>query len=98
MYAHVGFWEDIVRSKMPDSKFFLQEDFDAMGELAHFSELPHFASDITLNVMPSRRNGRIVVPFSDPESHVWYYLVCLELNKVVVSSLLQHSPMDDSAP
>ena len=98
MYAHVGFWEDIVRSKMPDSKFFLQEDFDAVGELANFSELPHFASDITLEVMPSRRNGRITVPFSDPESHVWYYMVCLEQNKGVVSSLLQHISMDTDSP
>lgn len=74
---------------MPDSKFFLQEDFDAVGELARFSELPHFASDITLDVMPSRRNGRINVPFSDPESHVWYYLICLEQNKAKLNSLLQ---------
>ena len=89
MYAHVGFWEDIVRSKMPDSKFFLQEDFDAVGELARFSDLPHFASDITLNVMPSRRNGRINVPFSDPESHVWYYLICLEQNRKKLNALFQ---------
>lgn len=89
MYAHVGFWEDIVRNKMPDSKFFLQEDFDAVGELARFSELPHFASDITLSVMPSRRNGRINVPFSDPESHVWYYLICLEQNREKMNALFQ---------
>lgn len=89
MYAHVGFWEDIVRNKMPDSKFFLQDDFDAVGELARFSELPHFASDITLSVMPSRRNGRINVPFSDPESHVWYYLICLEQNREKMNALFQ---------
>lgn len=89
MYAHVGFWEDIVREKMPESKFFLQEDFDAVGELARFSELPHFASDITLNAMPSRRNGRINIPFSDPESHVWYYLICLDQNKAKLNTLRQ---------
>ncbi len=81
MYAHVGFWERIVREKMPESRFFLQEDIDAVGELGKFSKLPHFSSDITIQAMPSRRNGRVHVPFSDPESHVCYYLACLEQNR-----------------
>lgn len=81
MYAHVGFWEKIVREKMPESRFFLQEDIDAVGELGKFSKLPHFSSDITIQAMPSRRNGRVHVPFSDPESHVCYYLACLEQNR-----------------
>lgn len=89
MYAHVGFWEDIVRSKMPESKFFLQEDINAVGELAQFSDLSHFTSNITLNTIPSRRNGRINIPFSDPESHVWYYLICLEKNKKKLQALFE---------
>lgn len=89
MYAHVGFWEEIVRSRMPKSKFYLQEDFDAVGEMAQYSELLHFASDITIRFMSSRQNGRIHVPFSDPESHIWYYLVCLEKNKSKWAGLFQ---------
>ena len=73
--------ERIVREKMPESRFFLQEDIDAVGELGKFSKLPHFSSDITVQAMPSRRNGRVHVPFSDPESHVCYYLACLEQNR-----------------
>jgi DNA-binding transcriptional LysR family regulator len=76
MYAHVGFWDTVVRAKMPHSKFFLQNDLDAVGELARYSDLPSFSSDITQNAMPSRQNGRVNVPFSDPESKVTYYLIC----------------------
>ncbi len=76
MYAHVGFWEEIVREKMPHSKFFLQNDLDAVGELARYSDLPSFSSNVSQQMMPSRRNGRIQIPFSDPESRVSYYLIC----------------------
>jgi hypothetical protein len=61
---------------MPHSKFFLQNDLDAVGELARYSDLPSFSSDITQNAMASRQNGRVNVPFSDPESKVTYYLIC----------------------
>jgi DNA-binding transcriptional LysR family regulator len=76
MYAHVGFWDGVVREKMPHSKFFLQNDLDAVGELARYSDLPSFASDITQKNLTSRLNGRVNVPFSDPESQVTYYLIC----------------------
>lgn len=78
MYAHVGFWEDIVRRHMPHAKFFKQDDMDAVGELSRFSDLPSFASDITLRTMASRQNNRIYIPFSDPESLASYYLICRE--------------------
>lgn len=78
MYAHVGFWEDIVREKMPHAVFFKQETMDAVGELAKYSDLPSFSSDITLEVNASRQNDRINIPFSDPESRVDFYLICLK--------------------
>lgn len=83
MYAHVGFWESIVREKMPDAVFFKQDTIDAVGELAKFSDLPSFSSDITLDTLSSRKNNRINIPFSDPESRATYYLICLknEYNK-----------------
>lgn len=89
MYAHVGFWEDIVRQKMPNAKFFKQEDLDAVSELARFSDLPAFASDITIRTMTSRKNDRINIPFSDPESLAAYYLVCDTKNQAKLNPLLR---------
>lgn len=80
MYAYVGFWEKIVRDKMPHSKFFLQSDLDAVGELTRYSELPSFVSDITMQASESHHFNRIAVPFSDPESFITYYLVCMKEN------------------
>lgn len=76
MYAHVGIWEKIVRKKMPHAKFFKQEDLDAVGELARYSDLPSFSTDITLNIVSSRQNDRFNIPFSDPESLASFWLAC----------------------
>ena len=78
MYAHVGFWENIVREKMPNAVFFKQETIDAVGELARYSDLPSFSSDITLEMNATRQNDRINIPFSDPESRADFYLICLK--------------------
>lgn len=80
MYAHVGFWEEIVRDKMPHSRFFLQSDLDAVGELTRYSDLPSFVSDITLQTPRSHTTNRVAVPFSDPESFATYYLICMKEN------------------
>lgn len=76
MYAQVGIWDSIVREKMPHSRFFLQNDIDVVGELARYSDLPSFSTDITTANISSRQNGRLNIPFSDPEATVTYYLVC----------------------
>lgn len=80
MYARVGFWEDIVQSKMPDSKFYKQDDMDAVGELSGSSNLPSFSTDITQRVMQSRNNGRINIPLSDSEAYAEYYLIYSKKN------------------
>ena len=81
MFAKVGFWEDIVKGKMPNSKFYKQEDLDAVSELASASNLPSFSTDITQRVIPSRRNGRVNIPFLDPEAFAQYYLICKKNKK-----------------
>lgn len=81
MFNKVGFWENIVKVKMPNSKFYKQEDLDAVSELASKSNLPSFSTDITQRVIPSRRNGRVNIPFSDPEAFAQYYLICKKNKK-----------------
>lgn len=90
MYAQVGFWEQIVREKMPRSRFFLQSDMEAVGELARYSDLPSFSTDVTQRVMASRRDGRVNVPFSDAEAEAEYYLVCPRKDEGNWERLLSH--------
>lgn len=88
MHAHVGFWENLVREKMPNAKFFLQDDIDAVGELQRSSDLPSFVTDITLRVLKSRQSNRIAVPFQNPEALATYYLVCIKKKKPVLLQLI----------
>jgi DNA-binding transcriptional LysR family regulator len=92
MYAYVGIWDGIVRQKMPHSKFFVQEDMDAVGELARYSDLPSFSTDITMKTMESRQNGRVNIPFSDEESRIQYYLICRKKNEKKLQLLLRTIP------
>lgn len=88
MYSQVGFWENVVKEQMPSSNFYKQENLEAVGELAANSDLPSFSTDITQKILPSRRSGRINVPFSNPEAKANYYLICLSENKRMIKDLL----------
>lgn len=75
MYAYVGFWEDIVKTKMPHSKFYKQEDIYAVDELAGMSDLPSFSTNISQKLIPSRNKERINIPLSDAEATAEFYLI-----------------------
>lgn len=87
MYAHVGLWEDIVKEKMPHSKFYKQEDIDAVGELARSSDLPSFSTDISQKIMTSRDNGRINIPLSDNEAKSDFYLIYHKRDRKIFDKL-----------
>ena len=88
MYNKVGIWDKIVRKNMPNSRFFTQNDLDAVGEIARSSNLPSFSSNITLVLIESRKNNRINIPFSNDEATVTFYLSCLFDNRVKFEKLL----------
>jgi DNA-binding transcriptional LysR family regulator len=80
MAAEVGIWGDIVRKKMPNARFLLQNSVESLTEVAGSSSLPGFATDLTLRIL-GRMNQRLFVPFSDPEAYMDFYCVCLSSDK-----------------
>lgn len=82
LYSHTGFWEDIVRKKMPDSRFLVQSERDSLSELMASSILPGFVTDLSIS-SPSYRipADRVAIPIEDPEVNVTYYLVCRQNEK-----------------
>ena len=81
MYDKVGIWADIVRKNMPNSRFFTQNDLDAVGEIARSSNFSAFSSNISLNFEPSRLENRINIPFSDSDATITFYLCCLSKSR-----------------
>lgn len=74
LYTHIGFWSELVRRRMPKTRFLLQDDRRTLLELIGSSDIPAFTTDIA-NLSRSL-GGRVCIPFSDPEARVDYYLVC----------------------
>ncbi len=89
MYASVGFWENIVREKMPSANFFKQENLEAVAELARSSDLPSFSTDITQRIMAQSRQERVNIPFSDSEAFAQYYVICLKENRKKLSAMFR---------
>ena len=80
MAAETGVWDGLVREKMPESKFLLQSDIDALAEISKASSIAGFATDITLYVI-GKRDDRIPVRFADADASIDYYCVCLDEEK-----------------
>lgn len=70
--SKIGFWYDICKAKMPDSLFLVQEELSALDELRKSSVLPSFATDLTNK--SSSHDNRILIPLTDPEVNVTFYI------------------------
>lgn len=75
-YANEDQWTGMAKNKMPRSKFFYQEDLDAMVSIVQNSEFPSFSSNIFLEHIESYRTDRVNIPISDPEGTITSYLIC----------------------
>jgi hypothetical protein len=77
----------VVKDKIPNAKFFKQENMEALTELARSSDLPSFSTDITQHIFADRRRDRINIPFTDDEAKAQYFIICLKQTKPRLSSL-----------
>ncbi len=78
-YTKVGFWLDICRAKMPDSRFLLQEEMDVLNELRRSSALPGFATNLT-GYTPANEH-RVMIPLTDDEVNVIFYIKYKKANR-----------------
>ena len=74
-YKHEDLWTDIIKNKLPNSRFFFQEDLDAIVSIALSSDIPTFSSDILLENMEAYRTERANIPITDMESEIAYHLI-----------------------
>lgn len=75
LFSEIGFWADLVKSKMPDSRFLVQNERYSFEELIINSVLPCFTTELATKGKTLTQD-RVAVPIDDPEVHVTYYLVC----------------------
>ena len=75
-YGHEDLWTGFIKNKLPNSRFFFQEDPDAIMSIALNSDIPTFSSDLFLENVESYRTERANIPISGMENVLTYYLVC----------------------
>ena len=75
-YGHEDLWTDLIRGRLPNSRFFFQENLDAIVSIAQNSDIPTFSSDILLENVESYRTERVNIPVSGMEDKLTYYLIC----------------------
>lgn len=91
LFQDIGFWHDLVVSKMPDSRFLVQTERYTFLELIENSTMPCFATDAFRDIFPGvpPASDRIAVPIMDPEFNVTYYLVCGASNQDKLRAMFQ---------
>ena len=91
LFQDIGFWHDLVVSKMPDSRFLVQTERYTFLELIENSTMPSFATDAFRDIFPGAppASDRIAVPIADPEFNVTYYLVCGASNQDKLRAMFQ---------
>lgn len=76
LFPEIGFWGELVRRKMPDSRFLLQSERCTFPELIDNSVLPCFAADLSLKYCGNALQDQAAVPITDPEVNITYCLAC----------------------
>lgn len=80
LYSEIGFWHNLHKNKMPNSRFLLQSERFAFNELVNSSVLPSFTSDIVMRHPEQHQSTpeRVTIPILDEEAHVTYYCCFLK--------------------
>ncbi|MGI6009957.1 MAG: LysR family transcriptional regulator [Ruminococcus sp.] len=75
-----GFWLEICRKHLKETKLLVQESMGTLSELVDASTLPVFNSDKAMQLRDTT-NGRVTIPISDDSASITYYLACLKSEK-----------------
>lgn len=77
---NLGFWQDIIDRKMPNTRFIAQTDRLAFEALINASTLPCFATDFGLREY-NYPDNRVFIPIIDEEVNVTFYIAMKNSNK-----------------
>lgn len=75
MNADVGFWGDVARAALPNSRIIVQRDATVLAQLIRTTDVLGFVTDVTI---PDRADeGRVRVPIQDADAHATFYAVAM---------------------
>ena len=72
----IGFWARICRELLPASRLMFQTGADTFHALAEHTDLPYFATDVTLRSATRIPADRVAIPIADDEATAVFHLLC----------------------
>ena len=83
LFRDIGIWDKVVKDKLSQTKFILQDQDEAFTALLDASALPAFVTNLTLRYS-NRRQNRVCLPLVDPEAHITFYCSALKENEKIL--------------
>ena len=80
LFRDIGIWDRVVKDKLSQTKFILQDQDEAFAALLDASALPAFVTNLTLRYS-NRRQNRVCLPILDPEAQITFYCSVLRENE-----------------
>ena len=87
--SDIGFWTNFHKRKLPASRLLVQTDEFAFKELVRESTLPCFTTDLARDYFSEEMNGRTIIPITDPEANVTYYVLYHTDNQFSITPQIQ---------
>lgn len=88
LYSNIGFWYDLHLRSMPNTKFLIQSERTTFNELVKASTLPSFTTNLSIK-REGKMPNRTIIPFSDDEAHVTFFIIMLKENKEKYADLIK---------
>lgn len=80
LYSNIGFWYNMHLKTTPNAKFLIQNERSTFNEIVKASTLPSFTSNLSIKREGNTPN-RVIIPISDKEAHVTFYLTLLKKHR-----------------
>ena len=94
LFTKIGFWYNVCMQKIPSPRMLEQSDRETFIEIASASALPTFFSLSYNRQEKLDTSGRKIIPLSDPEASVTYYLACRKEDRRKFSFLFSRLPSE----
>lgn len=80
LYSNIGFWYDLHKKQLPNTRFLLQNERTTFTEIVNASSLPSFTSNLSIK-REGKNNNRVIIPISDDGAHVSFYITINKKDK-----------------
>lgn len=90
LYSEIGFWSELLKSKVPHANFLIQHDNNTFNTLLNTTSFPSFVTNKSIYVYRRKQSDyKVMIPILDTEATVDYYSVILKENHKKFSNLFK---------